>query len=146
MSSVIVYLERDVGPNTNPAAPKIYNRPAARLSAPEHLMTSCRVCGAPNDLEQRRRAVASPGKPPSTSVQPVTNKTGPITDTPRFNAFPVRTSTQHRTTCKLKASERKTNRDQLLPGVLGSAPAQIFRTEEPAIGAENFIAEHSWNQ
>ena len=49
-------------PNSNPSFLPI-----------EHPMTSCCVCGAPNDLEQRHRAVAAPEKPPEASFQPVTN-------------------------------------------------------------------------
>ena len=37
-------------------------------------MTSCRYCGVPNDLKQRRRSVAVPEKAPSSSCKPVTNK------------------------------------------------------------------------
>ena len=59
----------------------------------------------------------------------------------------MRTSTQqHRTTRKLKAAKRKTSRGELLPGVLGSAPTQIFRAEEPAVGAEKNLAERTWDQ
>ena len=59
-----------------------------------------------------------------------TRTVGPTTDASHFDAFPVRRSTQHRTTRKLKAlkrkTKRKTNRAELLPGVLGSVPTQNF--------------------
>ena len=75
----------DVSPNTNQAAPTVYNRTAARPSSPEHPITSCRVCGAPNDLGQKGRSVAAPKKAPPASSQPVTTRTvGPKTDAPRF--------------------------------------------------------------
>ena len=67
--SVMVYLERDVSLNTNQAAPTVYNRTSDRPSSPENSMISCCVCGAPNDLEQGRRAVAAPEKPQAVSFQ-----------------------------------------------------------------------------
>ena len=82
MLSVMVYLERDVSPNTNQATPTVYNRTAVRPSSPDHAITSCCVCGAPNGLEKGLRSVAAPEKPPAAapekppaaSFQPVTNK------------------------------------------------------------------------
>ena len=72
--SVMVYLERDVSLNTNQAAPKVYNRIAARPSSPEPTTTSCCVRGAPNHLGQSPRAVAAPEKPPAASFQPTPDK------------------------------------------------------------------------
>ena len=145
MSSVVVYLGRDISPNTNPAAPRVYNRPARR-SAPSHPMTSCRVRDAPNDLERRRREVAALEKPPQRvfSRRP-TRTVVPATDAPRFDAFSTNGLTVPHTR-KLKASKHKTNHDELLPGVLGSATTQISRAEEPGVRAVTFLEKRSWNE
>ena len=64
----------DISPNINQAATTAHNRTSACPFSPDHPMTSCGVSGAPNDLEQRRRVVAVPEKPPAASIQPVTNE------------------------------------------------------------------------
>lgn len=61
-------------PNPNQAAVTVYYRTAASSSSPEHPLTSCRVCGAPIDHDQRHRAVAERDKAPTATFKPVTNK------------------------------------------------------------------------
>ena len=105
------------------------------------------LTSAPNDLERRRRAVAVPEKPPAPSFQPVTNED--CRGNNQRSAFRRVSSTNEYTTRKTrkrKASTCTTNRDDLLPGVLGSAPTQFFRAKEPAVGLEFFLVKRSWGE
>ena len=144
---MIEHLERDISPDRNQAAPTVYNRTTARLSSPDHPMISCWVSGAPNDLEQRRRAVAVPEKPPTDLS--ACDRRGLSGQQPahrvstRFQHERVHSTAQH---TRLKPRNEKLKMEELLPGVLGSAPTQFFRAEGSAVGAVLFIGKRRWDE
>ena len=55
MSSVMVYLEKDVFPNAHQAAPRVYNRTAARPSSPDFQPVTNKDCRTNNRRTAFRR-------------------------------------------------------------------------------------------
>ena len=147
MSSVMVYLKIDLSPNTNQAVSTLYNRTSARPSSLEHPVTCCCVCSAPNDLEQRRLAVAAPEKPLVASFQPVTNKDCRANN--RRMAFRRVSSTNEYTAPQNTHAESLKTQNysrRVVPRVLGSAPTQIFLAGEAAAGVEKIVTERRWDE